>query len=59
LAQGCGGVAIAADDLERWSKWALAQADRIDPPIGGSFLKAMRDEDNAEPMKTPAENLSV
>jgi hypothetical protein len=58
LTQGCSGVATA-DDLERWSKWALAQADRIDPAIGGSFLKAMRDEDNAEPMKTLAENLSV
>jgi hypothetical protein len=36
-----------ADDLERWSKWALAQADRIDPAIGGAFLKAMQDEGNA------------
>ena len=48
-----------ADDLEQWSKWALAQADRIDPTIGGAFLKAMRDEDNAEPVKTPADNLSL
>ena len=48
-----------ADDLERWSKWALAQADRIDPAIGGSFLKSMRDEDDAKSMKTPTENLSV
>ena len=58
LAQGCSSVSIA-DDLERWSKWALAQADRIDPAIGGAFLKAMRGEDSAEPMKTAAENLSV
>lgn len=58
LAQGCSSVSVA-DDLERWSKWALAQADRIDPAIGGSFLKAMRDEDDAEPMKTLAKNLSV
>lgn len=58
LAQGCSSVSMA-DDLERWSKWALAQADRIDPAIGGSFLKAMRDEDDAEPMKTPGEKLSV
>jgi hypothetical protein len=48
-----------ADDLERWSKWALAQAHRIDPAIGGAFLKAMRDENNAEPVKTPADNLSL
>jgi hypothetical protein len=31
--------------LEQWSKWALAQADRIDPAIGDRFLKAMQDED--------------
>jgi hypothetical protein len=47
------------DDLERWSKWGLAQADRIDPAIGGAFLKALLDEDNAEPVKTPADNLSL
>lgn len=58
LAQGYSSASVA-DDLERWSKWALAQADRIDPAIGGSFLKAMRDEDDAEPTKTPARNLSV
>jgi hypothetical protein len=58
LAQGCSNVSVA-DDLERWSKWALVQADRIDPAIGGAFLKAMRDEDNAEPVKTPADNLSL
>lgn len=46
LAQGCSSVSMA-DDLERWSKWALAQADRIDPAIGGAFLKAMQDEGNA------------
>jgi hypothetical protein len=33
------------DEVERWSKWALAQADRIDPAIGGRFLKTMNDED--------------
>lgn len=32
------------DEVEQWSKWALAQADRIDPAIGGRFLKAMQDE---------------
>jgi hypothetical protein len=30
--------------LERWSKWALAEADRIDPALGGGFLKAMHEE---------------
>jgi hypothetical protein len=33
------------DEVEQWSKWALAQADRIDPAVGGRFLKAMQDED--------------
>jgi hypothetical protein len=33
------------DEFERWSQWALAQADRIDPAIGGRFLKAIQDED--------------
>jgi hypothetical protein len=33
------------DDFEQWSKWALEQADRIDPAIGGRFLKSMQDED--------------
>jgi hypothetical protein len=33
------------DEVEEWSKWVLAQADRIDPAIGGRFLKAMQDED--------------
>jgi len=33
------------DEVEQWSKWALAQADRIDPAIGGRFLKTMQDED--------------
>ncbi len=28
---------MAADDLEAWSSWALAQADRIDPVVSGAF----------------------
>jgi hypothetical protein len=31
-------------ELETWSSWALAQADRIDPSIGSAFLRSMRDE---------------
>jgi len=37
--------------FERWSKWALAQADRIDPSLGDAFLKTMQDQDDGEPMK--------
>jgi hypothetical protein len=35
----------STDEVEQWSKWALAQADRIDPAIGARFLKAIQDED--------------
>ena len=35
--QGCDS---SPEALEQWSKWALAEADRIDPVIGGAFLKA-------------------
>jgi hypothetical protein len=35
----------SATELEQWSEWALAQADRIDPSIAGRFLKAIDDED--------------
>jgi hypothetical protein len=31
------------EEFERWSRWALAQADRIDPVTGGAFLMAMQD----------------
>jgi len=33
------------EEFERWSRWALTQADRIDPVIGNRFLNAMKDED--------------
>lgn len=33
------------DEVDKWCKWALAQADRSDPAIGRGFLKAMQDED--------------
>jgi hypothetical protein len=47
--QGGSGVP-STEDLERWSNWALSQADRIDPAIGGAFLAAMRDERETEPL---------
>jgi len=37
--------ASSTEPIERWSSGALAQADRIDPMIGGSFLESMKDED--------------
>lgn len=38
-----GGV--SDEEIENWSAWALAQADRIDPTQGGAFLSASRDEE--------------
>jgi len=50
---GGGGIRLAhpcdrassTEPIERWSRWALAQADKIDPTIGGAFLESMRGED--------------
>jgi hypothetical protein len=38
----------SAEEFERWRRWALAEADRIDPTVGGAFLKAMRDEEDGK-----------
>ena len=43
LAQSRNGMS-SSEELERWSQWALAQADRIDPVMGGAFLTATQDE---------------
>jgi hypothetical protein len=40
--------ACSPEELERWSQWALSEADRIDPAIGGAFLTAMRDGEGAQ-----------
>lgn len=37
-------AACLGEELERWSQWALAEAERIDPVVGGRFLLAMQDE---------------
>ncbi|HET9282334.1 MAG TPA: hypothetical protein VFR24_10270 [Candidatus Angelobacter sp.] len=42
-----GGGPSSTDEIEQWSKWALAQADRIDPAIDGRFLSAIQDEDSS------------
>jgi hypothetical protein len=31
-------AACSKEELERWSQWALAEAERIDPAVGGRFL---------------------
>lgn len=49
----------AKEGSEHWNKWALAQADRIDPSMGDAFLKSMREEDDAEPKGNFDSDLSV
>jgi hypothetical protein len=48
LAQAHDGSS-SPEEVEQWSQWALAQADRIDPAIGGAFLRSI--EDKAETKK--------
>jgi hypothetical protein len=36
------------EGFEQWSRWALAQADRIDPAAGGRFLGAMEDDEDPQ-----------
>ncbi len=40
--------ASSTEDIEQWSRWALAQADRIDPAMDARFLAAMQDKDGIE-----------
>ncbi|HET8925742.1 MAG TPA: hypothetical protein VFN26_22350 [Candidatus Acidoferrum sp.] len=47
--------ACSPEELERWSQWALSEADRIDPAIGGAFLTAMRDEEGAQDGQFPSD----
>lgn len=41
-------TAIGSDVIERWSKWARAEADRIDPVKTARFLDGMRTDDDAK-----------
>ena len=40
--------AISAEEIERWAKWALEQADRIDPVRSARFLDTFEGNDDAE-----------
>lgn len=35
---------ISTEAFEKWSQWALAQADHIDPALNGAFLRSMQDD---------------
>ena len=39
---------ISPDAIERWSKWALAEADRIDPVKSARFLEEIEGDDDAK-----------
>ena len=41
-------TAIGSDVIECWSKWARAEADRIDPVKTARFLDGMRTDDDAK-----------
>jgi hypothetical protein len=36
------------EEFQRWSEWALGQADRIDPAIGGTFLAGMQGDEESK-----------
>jgi hypothetical protein len=40
-------TSISPDAIERWSKWALAEADRIDPIKSARLLEGIEGDDNA------------
>jgi hypothetical protein len=40
-------ISISSDAIERWSKWALAEADRIDPVRSARFLEDMESNHDA------------
>jgi hypothetical protein len=41
--RSAGDVDVDAEAFDRWRRWALEQADRIDPVASGAFLKAIDD----------------
>lgn len=42
------GGPIVIDELGGWARWALAQADRIDPVRSGRFMESMEDPESRE-----------
>jgi len=43
---GVGSASI--EEVAKWSDWATAQADRIDPVLSGTFLEAIHERDGEE-----------
>jgi len=48
----------STEEFEKWSQWALAQADRIDPTVNKCFLKAMRNSPSLRPWTTASRSSS-
>lgn len=42
------GDLVSTDTLEGWTKWAVAQADRIDPVLSGRFVESMADHEEPD-----------
>lgn len=43
-----GDLPVSIEDLERWTRWALAEADRIDPVLSSAFLSESAGPSNEE-----------
>ena len=40
-------ASISAEEMQRWSKWALAEADRVDPVRSARFIDTFDENDDA------------
>jgi hypothetical protein len=40
-------ASISVEEMQRWSKWALAQADRVDPVRSARFIDSFDEKDDA------------
>jgi hypothetical protein len=40
-----GSADLPVEKVEAWSRWALAEADRVDPSVNGRFLECMKGTD--------------
>jgi len=40
-------TSISSEAIERWSKWALTEADRIEPVKSARFLEDVEADDDA------------
>ncbi len=53
------GGSVSIDDLEAWSRWALAQAERIDPRRAGRFVESVKDPVSGEMAETEGVELPI